>query len=226
MASLSVSENQFLNIGTSDAAEGDLRRAVVEGRIADVYDLLAMGTVCRGDPDNKWGPMHLAALHGWPEIVKLLCDAGASLESLSYRKNTPLCVAAWASTGTRLKFRDIAVPSSRQVEVARILISNGANIEAANYRLNRPLHIIAGNCDMDGSIAELLLEAGAERSPYNFDGNTPLHCAARCGNIKVARLLVQKGANLEVNFPGLLTLSYIDRVLSHLPLLLFLGSIF
>ena len=97
-----------------------------------------------------------------PEIVKLLCDAGASLESLSYRKNTPLCVAAWASTGTRLKFRDIAVPSSRQVEVARILISNGANIEAANYRLNRPLHIIAGNCDMDGSIAELLLEAGAE----------------------------------------------------------------
>ena len=100
MASLSVSENQFLNIGTSDAAEGDLRRAVVEGRIADVYDLLAMGTVCRGDPDNKWGPMHLAALHGWPEIVKLLCDAGASLESLSYRKNTPLCVAAWASSSS------------------------------------------------------------------------------------------------------------------------------
>jgi ankyrin repeat protein len=91
---------------------------------------------------------HPSPLHsGWPDVAKLLCEAGADMECRSFRQNTPLHVAVWASTGDELPAsgRSLATPSSRNVAVARVLLAQGANKEAANYRLNRPLHIVAGN---------------------------------------------------------------------------------
>lgn len=43
----------------------------------------------------------------------------------------------------------------------------------------------------------LVCEAGADVNAGDTDGWTPLHCAASCGNVRLARLLVEHGAALH-----------------------------
>jgi hypothetical protein len=60
---LLVVDPSIKNTGTSKKAEGDLRKAVINGQLDRVYFLLQSGVDKDvGDPDNKWTPLHLAAL--------------------------------------------------------------------------------------------------------------------------------------------------------------------
>ena len=43
----------------------------------------------------------------------------------------------------------------------------------------------------------LVCEAGADVNAGDTDGWTPLHCAASCANVRLARLLVEHGAALH-----------------------------
>lgn len=43
----------------------------------------------------------------------------------------------------------------------------------------------------------LVLTAGADVNAGDTDGWTPLHCAASCGNVPLAKLLVEHGASLH-----------------------------
>lgn len=49
-------------------------------------------------------------------------------------------------------------------------------------------------CGHDDVSRFLVEEAVADVNASDIDGWTPLHCAASCGNLPMARLLVERGA--------------------------------
>ena len=45
----------------------------------------------------------------------------------------------------------------------------------------------------------MLIEAGADiNNQANYDGNTPLHVAARFGNVQIVQLLLKHNANKDL----------------------------
>lgn len=135
------------------------------------------------------GEIHDAAAAGDLNKVKALLEANpALLESKDDRTesnlkdNTPLISACWApSSGTP------------QLAVANFLIDRGANVNAKNEKGATPLYFATQSYDL----AQRLIAKGAEANIRAFGDFTPLHQAAFSGNLKVAKLLIDHGADLN-----------------------------
>jgi ankyrin repeat protein len=81
-----------------------------------------------------------------------------------------------------------------ELDVVRSLLDAGADIDAkCDVRGNVPLYGAVVN--NHPRVVEVLLAHGAEVSPVNGDGFTPLAAAAAYGHVKVAKALVRAGAD-------------------------------
>ena len=81
-----------------------------------------------------------------------------------------------------------------ELDVVRSLLDAGADIDAkCDVRGNVPLYGAVVN--NHPRVVEVLLAHGAEVSPVNDDGFTPLAAAAAYGHVKVAKALVRAGAD-------------------------------
>jgi ankyrin repeat protein len=137
-------------------------------------------------------------------LVELLLDFGAAIEGLGTRKwETPLFTA--------LAFG--------MVDAAKILAERGARIEfptAAGLGLVDDAARLLPSADGEARqralslaakhghavIVRLLLDAGEDPNRFNLEGNhahtTPLHQAVLGGHEAVVRLLVARGARLDI----------------------------
>jgi ankyrin repeat protein len=138
-------------------------------------------------------------------LVETLLDFGASLEGLgSSQWRSPLMTAlvfgfqpvaeALARRGARVDNIAAAAGLGRLADARQLLAT--ADRESRHRAL--ALAALHGHVD----IVRLLLDAGEEPSRYNPDGNhshsTPLHQAVLAGHDAVVRLLVERGARLDV----------------------------
>lgn len=80
-------------------------------------------------------------------------------------------------------------------EAVMTLLANGADPRAADADGNTPLHHAARSSDP--GVAALLRDAAAELDVLNGDGVTPLGMACACGNWRLARFLLERGAKPE-----------------------------
>ncbi|XP_070570370.1 serine/threonine-protein phosphatase 6 regulatory ankyrin repeat subunit B-like isoform X2 [Ptychodera flava] len=140
------------------------------------------------DAQDKLGysPLHRAAGNGHIRTVKLLLKHGADVEVInSIHEHTPLHVAI----------------IHNHEEVAEELIKYHARIDAQNLDGNTILHLAAahGCCNF---AEKLVLDIFPNHIRYtdikNKDGDTPLHLAAMFGYVKILRLLVLYGCQLDV----------------------------
>ncbi len=120
------------------------------------------------------------------EIVRLLLDHGANIESRDEEAATPLMVAA----------------EHGQRGVVRALLEKGANVAARDKYGNTALIGAACECavvDMPETLESmrLLLEEGANVNAKNKTGTSALMAAASAGRTANAQLLLDKGANIE-----------------------------
>ena len=91
-------------------------------------------------------------------------------------------------------------------EQVKKLLETGANVNARNDSENTPLHIACNSVDPNIEIIKLLLgKEGVDVNVQNdSDGlfndgeETPLHIACRYSNAEVVKLLLDKGANVEI----------------------------
>jgi ankyrin repeat protein len=137
-------------------------------------------------------------------LVELLLDFGAALEGRGTRKwGGPLLTAlafgmsdaakTLAKRGARI---DLPAAAGRGLvdDAARLLPS--ADAEARH----RALSLAAQHGHSE--VVRLLLDAGEDPNRYNLEGNhahsTPLHQAVLTGNEAVVRLLVERGARLDI----------------------------
>lgn len=200
---------------TNGAVGGELYDSALGGKEDDVVRLLESGLGNVNETGDLGTPLHAAASQGNVNIIKLLLDKGADIESAANAKGErPLFVAVTyhqaeavrlllqrgadvdARSGTGL------TPLHRSVrlglaEVAAILIDNGADIEAPLGKLQvRPLHMASWYDRYDA--VKLLLERHANLEAVMTDGTTPLLAAAENGSPKLIELLLFHGAEVKV----------------------------
>ncbi|TEY39703.1 hypothetical protein BOTCAL_0453g00070 [Botryotinia calthae] len=132
----------------------------------------------------------IASHFGLEEIVKMLLEKGADIESKDSNYNqTPL---SWAAKNGHDEVVKLLLE-----KVVKLLLEKGADIESKDSEYNQtPLSWATRN--RHNIIMKLLLEKGADieskDSKYN---QTPLSWAARNGQDKVVKLLLEKGADIE-----------------------------
>lgn len=193
---------------------GEIHRAIVDGDVARVAELLRGNPALATAPDDgdpyKSQPLHFAAMGGNVEIARLLVATGADVECGDTDESTPLDVACMRRHG----------------EMVAFLLSEGANVNRRDRNGACPMSfaVSAG----DSAIVEQLLAAGADlnfrdkngytllhfaQSPqmrWLFDmvlargdnpnaaavgGTTPLHLAAGRGNVALVEALLAAGAD-------------------------------
>lgn len=170
---------------------GEAARLIRERRDdLTIFEAAALGDAARArrlldaDPaqarafDEQGGTaLHLAAFFGHADVVRLLLDAGAEVNTMSrvelpnIPRNMPLHAAL----------------AGRRWDVARLLVERGADVNAADSAGLTPLHHAAfgGSPEM----IALLLERGARSDVRDARGQTPLDQAERRGHADAARVL-------------------------------------
>jgi ankyrin repeat protein len=140
-----------------------------------------------------------------PALAELLLDFGAAIEGLgSELWKSPLMTAlafgyrdtaeALVRRGARIRTVAAAAGLGRLDDAIRLLP------EADPLDRHRAMALAAQLGHVE--IVRLLLDAGEDPNRYNPDGNhghsTPLHQAAFAGHENVVRLLVERGAKLDI----------------------------
>jgi ankyrin repeat protein len=140
--------------------------------VALVETLLDFGAAIEATGSAQWGsPLMTALAFGYSDVAEALVRRGALVDN----------IAAAAGLG-------------RLADTAKLLAT--ADPESRH----RALALAAQHGRAD--IVRLLLDAGEDPSRYNPDGNhshsTPLHQAVLAGHSAAVRLLVERGARLEI----------------------------
>jgi ankyrin repeat protein len=146
-------------------------------------------------------PLHTAVAYGRRDIVELLINKGAEIDSKTNNGGTSLSLAA------QLGNRDIA----------ELLINMGAEIDSKANNGGTPLRAAAIYGQRD--VAELLINKGADINSKDNNGRTPLHWAVANGHRDIIELLINKGAELNIKADNGLTplKSAINRSQYNLP---------
>ncbi|KDE76767.1 ankyrin repeat protein [Aspergillus oryzae 100-8] len=125
----------------------------------DFYDTSIMDALGISDGENDMN------------IIKMLLQAGANVESKDINGRTPL---SWAAQGPSEKIPIQVLPKEQEE----------GHVNLGTYTSTREIR----------DIIELLLEAGADLNAKDHHGRTPLRWATDCGNEKVVKLLESAGA--------------------------------
>lgn len=191
---VSVSAQALSVVPPPDINYTDLHKAADEcdlekGRAA----VDALSTATKDEEINRldregYTPLAYAARGGCIELVKLLIDKGAAADAMDdHTRWTPLLQAT----------------DQRHAEVARYLLAHGANVNVKAGFGQTPLTAaILGSVfsygpkgDRDQTIQALLV-SGADVNLQGQFSWTPLMTAVLRGDADLARLLINKGADL------------------------------
>jgi ankyrin repeat protein len=130
-------------------------------------------------------PLWCAAAAGHTQIVKLLCDRGASVNSVTKTNSTPLRAACFDG----------------HYEIVKYLVEHGADIEVANRHGHTCLMIACYKGHL--KIAKYLIDAKSDVNRKSVKGNTALHDCAESGSLEIMMLLLANGANIDVDAYGM-----------------------
>lgn len=130
-------------------------------------------------------PLWCAAAAGYLKIVKLLVNKGARVNSTTKTNSTPLRAACFDG----------------HYDIVKYLVKNKADIEVANRHGHTCLMIACYKGHY--RIAEYLLKLNADVNRRSVKGNTALHDCAESGSLDILRLLLGKGATMDVDQYGM-----------------------
>ena len=124
--------------------------------------------------------LNSAVCYDHPDILLILLEAGT--DPNIHGEHVPALHVAAANDN---------------VEAAAILISHGAKIDVRD-KVNNDTALIYGIRDGKFSVAEVLLEAGADPNLTDRRGFTPLHIAVARDDVKIVQSLLDHGAAINV----------------------------
>ncbi len=171
-----ISRGADVNLGSP------LTKCAESGAVESARLLIAKGARLDDPGFGAMGPLHTAAFSGQMEMARLLVESGAEISVQNYGI-TPLTYAL----------------SQNYPEIARYLISMGcilSNVASVNFYRVAPLHQAVENDDME--TARMIIDRGVKLNIVDGNGETALHKAAGTGNLALVRLLVEHGADTNI----------------------------
>lgn len=162
--------------------------AIASGNSKAIKDLVEAGATIDQPAEHGFTPVHIAAMCGKAETLKLLVEKKSSL----------------LNTKTETGFTPLHLASGfGAIENVIYLVKSGADMEAKDSEGHTPL-LLAAICGSFKSL-EYLVGKGACIDTINNDAKTPLHFAAGYGFASMVNILLQAAAkNNTVNTEGLL----------------------
>ena len=150
-------------------------------------DIAARGTLTIDDEVIEGcAPLWAAAASGRLDVVKLLIERNADVDSRTLTGSTPLRVAAHEG----------------HLDVVRCLVESGADVNARNDYESTPL--MAACYYGHVSVVTYLFDKGAFMDlQYQDSGNTALHDAVKRGYLEMVSQLLSRGASQLPNNQGL-----------------------
>ncbi|MGB3760390.1 MAG: ankyrin repeat domain-containing protein [Rivularia sp. (in: cyanobacteria)] len=206
-----------MSINTENESESnsvDIYKIIEAGDIAGVRDFIASGAdINQVDKNSGWTPLEIAAEKGKVEIAKILIEAGAivdkpSLEPLElaasngFTEIVSLLIQAgdYASKEKNKRFHEaLFMPIVRgQLEIVKAFVAVGADVNYL-WTCGSGLHYAMQHNRLE--IIEFFLANGADVNILEpeEDGKkwTPLMEAARTASSEIARILIDKGADVN-----------------------------
>lgn len=160
-----------------------LYEAARSGRVERALELIAQGADPHALPPAEDRDQRslavLAAVLPDLRLLRALIAAGVALNHM-HAGLTPLLAATRDSWHGR-------------PDAVTTLLANGADPRARDAEGNTPLHFAARSSDP--GVAALLRDAAAELDALNDDGFSPLGVACMAGNWRLARFLLERGAD-------------------------------
>lgn len=148
--------------------------------------LIRQGADVNSKDNNLLSPLHYAVLKKCIDIGILLLAWKADLQAETKGYFTPLHLAA----------------KEDELEFLKIMLSHGGSILAptANDKCDYPIHI-AATYGSD-NILQWLTESGISVNVTNAVGCTPLLNVARAGHLTMAKILLKRGADVNIKVTG------------------------
>ena len=188
------------NVGTA------LHVASVKGFSHIAETILTFGGNPNAEDAMKRSPLHLAASNGHERIIKQLLEAGGDSRAMDVTGSSPLHFAAASGhCGTIDKLINSAkmlvsladysgltplhkAAARGNLESIEILLNDRADIDAVSDE-GSPLHYAIQH-NGDPKVVKFLLRQGSNTEVADQSGRRPLHVAAKLGNAKIVRLLI------------------------------------
>lgn len=189
---LLIKHHVELNAPTSKSHSYPIHQAAHNGHKKAVELLLRNGA--DPDPINDDGvtPLWLAAQEGYDEIVAMI------LEHESTDKKINLEVE-WEHNNRRALHQ---AAQNGHLKAARLLLAKGAAYDPVDTNGATPLWFAAGK-DGNADLVRELLKVGAKIDVQAYENRQPIHQAALHGQVEVARVLLDAGANPTPENDGL-----------------------
>ena len=200
--------NVHLRNGNNNNA---LINASMSGHADEAKLLLDSGAKINARGNSGKTALHFAAQNRHPEVVKLLVDNNCCIDPQDDYNRTPLLYASWsgnpelikalvdkganvncAATGNYTILHNLSW--GKNADAMKIVLEAGADANIQNEDGELPLHnaVFSGN----NEAVELLLgytkDINLHESHY---GNTPLHLAAKNGDLVSYKVLTKAGAD-------------------------------
>ena len=184
----------------TDMGKGPLRVAVTTNALQVAEFLLDLGENVNGGSSDEMRPLHEAASSGFPLMVTLLLQHGASTDVRDRAmQSTPLGMAVrcrpesakqWLKSNPPMPKSSYALVQGEgavYLEIVRLLAAQGADLNATDRWRNTALHLAAEYGDREA--VELLLTLGARRDLVNARDMTPYDIALLKGHREISVLL-------------------------------------
>lgn len=154
-----------------------------------------------GYQERRDTPLHLAVRNANADLAKTLLDAGASLEAIDTRGETPLMHTVKHLTGTGYTPGTAAIGSDARDRLERILtllLERGAVVVPTNryYTSEHPLALATRF--RNDALFDRLLTNSTHRAATNESGNSLVHFAVNHGRTNALRALIAHGAPLTL----------------------------
>jgi ankyrin repeat protein len=191
-------KNKFIQNVLIKATDIDLFDAVHIGKLSLIKKLSKVESLSTKNSDNNTLLM-TAAYWQHLNIVKYLVAEQQDVNATNKH--------GWSA----LKFTCFQ-PSTKSVKIIEYLLAQGAHIDACSSD-GESILMYSASYVKSNKISECLIDLGANIEQKDKWGNTALVIACKAGNIKLVKLLIEKGANAKVTLNGKVLKEIIEEAL-------------
>ncbi|TGO12271.1 hypothetical protein BTUL_0091g00150 [Botrytis tulipae] len=194
-----------------------LQTAVCYGHHQIVQELLSAGAD-RNYPGDETQPLIKALANGFSNCCRALVEAGAPITASEGSRppllfgvdslNKEICELLlkhgadpnWKAGSDHAPILTRAVQRGGNVELVKLLLDNGADINEVDESSELKNSVISTAAEFGSTdVVKLLAERNADVNVSGDEGVTPIYLAARSNKPETVQLLLDLGANLEMD---------------------------